>query len=183
MPQGKGTYGKKKGRPPKKMMAGGATRSRVTKPLGPIPKMILGGPRIGKPRLSTGFGGKPHRPPIRPPRKPLGSIGKMFPSGPRIEGKPRPRPRRRPIFGNTSISPEKIRQFARTPIGMSLPPNSTINRPTRRRVTRPIPRGMVPPPRFVMPKMIARGGKVVKAERKNLGGAMSVGSEVAKKIK
>ena len=105
------------------------------------------------------FGGKPHRPPIRPPRKPLGSIGKMFPSGPRIEGKPRPRPRRRPIFGNTSISPEKIRQFARTPIGMSLPP------------------------RFVMPKMIARGGKVVKAERKNLGGAMSVGSEVAKKIK
>jgi hypothetical protein len=159
MPQGKGTYGKKKGRPPKKMMTGGATRSRVTKPLGPIPKMILGGPRIGKPRLSTGFGGKPHRPPIRPPRKPLGSIGKMFPSGPRIEGKPRPRPRRRPIFGNTSISPEKIRQFARTPIGMSLPP------------------------RFVMPKMIARGGKVVKAERKNLGGAMSVGSEVAKKIK
>jgi hypothetical protein len=121
MPQGKGTYGKKKGRPPKKMMAGGATRSRVTKP--------------------------------------LGSIGKMFPSGPRIEGKLRPRPRRRPIFGNTSISPEKIRQFARTPIGMSLPP------------------------RFVMPKMIARGGKVVKAERKNLGGAMSVGSEVAKKIK
>jgi hypothetical protein len=119
MPQGKGTYGKKKGRPPKKMMAGGATRSRVTKPLGSIPKMI--------------------------------------PRGPRIEGRPRPRPR--PIFGNTPISPEKIRQFARTPIGMSLPP------------------------RFVMPKMIARGGKVVKAERKNLGGAMSVGSEVAKKIK
>tara|TARA_R110002126_G_scaffold58655_2_gene154624 strand:+ start:2318 stop:2500 length:183 start_codon:yes stop_codon:yes gene_type:complete len=34
-----------------------------------------------------------------------------------------------------------------------------------------------------MPKMMARGGKVVQAERKALGGAMSVGSEVAKKIK
>ena len=120
MPQGKGTYGKKKGRPPKKMMAGGATRSRVTKPLGSIPKMI--------------------------------------PSGPRLEGKPRPRPRPRPIFGNTPISPEKIRQFARTPIGMSLPP------------------------RFVMPKMIARGGKVVKAERKAMDDIKSIGKEVMKKL-
>ena len=46
MPQGKGTYGKKKGRPPKKMMTGGATRSRVTKPLGSIQKIIPSGPRI-----------------------------------------------------------------------------------------------------------------------------------------
>ena len=34
-----------------------------------------------------------------------------------------------------------------------------------------------------MPKMMSRGGKVVQAERKAMGGAMSVGSEVAKKIK
>ena len=34
-----------------------------------------------------------------------------------------------------------------------------------------------------MPKMMARGGKVVQAERKAMGGAMSVGSEVYKKSK
>ena len=34
-----------------------------------------------------------------------------------------------------------------------------------------------------MPKMMARGGATVQAERKAMGGAMSVGSEVAKKIK
>jgi len=34
-----------------------------------------------------------------------------------------------------------------------------------------------------MPKMMSRGGKVVQAERKALGGAMSVGSEVYKKSK
>jgi len=34
-----------------------------------------------------------------------------------------------------------------------------------------------------MPKMMARGGKVVQAERKALGGALSVGSEVYKKSK
>ena len=34
-----------------------------------------------------------------------------------------------------------------------------------------------------MPKMMSHGGKVVQAERKAMGGAMSVGSEVYKKSK
>ena len=43
MPQGKGTYGKKKGRPPKKMMAGGAGAGAATKAIAKGAKSLLKG--------------------------------------------------------------------------------------------------------------------------------------------
>ena len=94
MPQGKGTYGSKKGRPPKKMRYGGETR-----PMGSDPK-------------------------------------------PMIPERPRPMP-----------------QESRVRVRPGMKGGGTV----------------------AMPKMMARGGKAAKAERKALG-VGSVGKEVMRKL-
>ena len=113
MPQGKGTYGKTRGRPPKKMNRGG---------------------------MSTGVS----RAPVSPAQK-------------------------KAIFRNRPDMPKIMPDGTRGGV-LDLPELTGQRRP-----------GMKGGGTVAMPKMMARGGKAAKAERKALG-VGSVGKEVMRKL-
>ena len=148
MPKGKGTYGSKKGRPPKKMNMGGMTINKRT-----LDKMTPA--QLGSDTMSQYFTSKVDE-----------SKG-----------------RRRPGMKKGGAAVKKMRYGGETrPMG-SDPKPMLPKRP------RPMPQesrvrvrpGMKKGGTVAMPKMMARGGALAKAARKELG-VGSVGKEVMKKL-
>ena len=173
MPQGKGTYGSKKGRPPKKMnrggMSTGVSRSRMT----PSQKRaaMRGPKKSGVAEIQEGLGQ------TRPGMKKGGKVKKMNTGGAMSTQMPQqggrtmsPTPRAATPLTPTNIAQGGLSSYRRPP---PMPQESRVR-------VRP---GMKKGGTVAMPKMMARGGALAKAERKALGGVRSVGSEVYKKSK
>ena len=170
MPQGKGTYGSKKGRPPKKMNMGGMTINKRT--LNKMTPKQLASDTMSQYFTSKVDESKGRR---RPGMKKGGKVKKMNTGGAMSTQMPQqggrtmsPTPRAATPLTPTDIAQGGLSSYRRPP---PMPQESRVR-------VRP---GMKKGGTVAMPKMMARGGALATAERKALG-VGSVGKEVMKKL-